>query len=99
MNRSPRINISAETRFHEAGHAIGAVVSGIGLDARGIQIETTYDATTYVHELPMSEWTEVGFRSSCHWSHRCGGYAYCGQHERETELEKGGGMAGNGGGF
>ncbi len=53
-----RMEICKETRFHEAGHAIGAVISGIGLDARGIQIETDYDAITYVAELPISEWTE-----------------------------------------
>jgi len=31
---------------------------GIGLNPRGIEIETDYEATTYVKERPISEWTE-----------------------------------------
>jgi ATP-dependent Zn protease len=52
-----RVVVSAETRFHEAGHAVGAIVLDIGLDPEGIIINSNSDAATHVRDLPLNEQT------------------------------------------
>jgi hypothetical protein len=57
-DETPPVAICSATRFHEAGHAVAAVKLNIGLQPRGIEIESDSDATTWVQELPRERWTK-----------------------------------------
>jgi len=47
-----------EARFHEAGHAVGAIRSGIGVHPNGIKIDAHCSGVTYIEELRLEQQTE-----------------------------------------
>ena len=57
MNWQFDVDGCKEVRFHEAGHAVGAIVLGIGLLPKGIEVKSNCDAATHVRELPVNEQT------------------------------------------
>lgn len=57
MNSQFDVDDCKEARFHEAGHAVGAIVLDIGLAPKGIEIKSNCDAATHVQELPSNEQT------------------------------------------
>jgi hypothetical protein len=52
------LSVSSETCYHEAGHAVAAIRLGIGLAARGIEVNSDSDATTFICEPPSAGLTE-----------------------------------------
>jgi hypothetical protein len=55
QNSGQTPTVSVETRFHEAGHAVGAIFLDIGVASKGIEIKSTSEAITHVRELPMND--------------------------------------------